>query len=484
LPDAAAPWRIAGRVLDCCGACAARPGTLHLRAGGIMGFAEGADGGGEGRLLMPPLANAHDHARGVKPSAIGGFDLPLELWLIYMTGLPPVNPYLVAAAALARQARGGLGSIMVHYTRPQDASRVGEELEVVARAACDVGVRVAIAVAMRDRNPLGYAPDGVLLAQLDLSDRALVQQKLLRTPALPDEQVRLVDELADRIGSDLVTVQYGPYGLEWCSDPLLRRIAERSAETGRRVHMHLLESPLQREYLDHAFPQGPVRYLDGIGLLSPRLSVAHGTQLRGDEMALLAERGVIVSVNTSSNLILRNGVAGMAAMHRHGVRIATGLDGFSMDDDDDALRELRLAYMLHRGRGLEEGMPLGALMRAACQTGREAVTGLAPAPLGAGAPADLLEIDYAAVAEGVAVELDEARLLAHRAARRHIAGMTVAGREVVRAGTVLGVDLPGIERELDAQVRHGADAFRSWQEVGGRVRARLQEFYAAGLHCG
>jgi len=484
LPDTVAPRRIAGRLLDCCGGCAARPGTLHLRDGGITGFDEGAAGGGEGRLLMPPLANAHDHVRGVKPSAIGGFDLPLEMWLLYMTGLPPVDPYLVAAAALARQARGGLGSIMIHYTRPQDASRVGEELEVVARAASDVGVRVAVAVALRDRNALGYASDDVLLARLDPADRALVRQKLLRTPAFPDEQVRMVDELADRIGSGLVTVQYGPYGLEWCSDALMRRVAERSVETGRRVHMHLLESPVQREFLDHAFPQGPVRYLDGIGLLSPRLSVAHGTQLREDEMALLAERGVIVSINTSSNLVLRNGVAGMAAMHRHGVRVATGLDGFSMDDDDDALRELRLTYRLQRGRGLEEGMPLGALMRAACQTGREAVAGLAPAPLGAGAPADLLEVDYAAVSEGVVVELEEARLLAHRATGRHIAGMTVAGREVVRAGTVLGVDLPGIERELDAQVRHGADALRSWQEVGGRMRARLGEFYAAGLHCG
>lgn len=483
MPYAVLPWRIAGRVLDCCGGCAARPGTLHLRADGIAGFDEGIGGGVE-RLLMPPLANAHDHARGVKPSAIGGFDLPLELWLMHMQGLPPVDPYLAAAAALARQARGGVGSIMVHYTRPQDASRVGEELEVVARAASDVGVRVAVAVALRDRNALGYAPDDMLLARLDPADRDLVRQKLLRTPAPPDEQVRLVDELADRIGSGLVTVQYGPYGLEWCSDALMRRVAERSAETGRRVHMHLLESPLQREYLDHAFPQGPMRYLDGIGLLSPRLSVAHGTQLRDDEMALLVECGVIVSVNTSSNLVLCNGVAGMAAMHRHGVRIATGLDGFSMDDDDDALRELRLAYMLHRGRGLQDGVPLGVLLRAACQTGREAVTGLAPAPLGAGAPADLLEINYAALAEGVAVELEEARLLAHRATGRHIAGMTVAGREVVRAGAVLGVDLPGIERELDAQVRHGVNALRSWQEVCGRVRTRLGEFYAAGLHCG
>jgi hypothetical protein len=32
-------------------------------------------------LLMPPLANGHDHVRAIRPTALGGFDLPLELWL-------------------------------------------------------------------------------------------------------------------------------------------------------------------------------------------------------------------------------------------------------------------------------------------------------------------------------------------------------------------------------------------------------------------
>ena len=30
-------------------------------------------------FAMPPLANAHDHVRGVRPTALGAYDLPLEL---------------------------------------------------------------------------------------------------------------------------------------------------------------------------------------------------------------------------------------------------------------------------------------------------------------------------------------------------------------------------------------------------------------------
>ena len=475
----------AGRLLECCDGCATRNGTLRWQEGrftaeSVQGpeTAETAD-----RLIMPPLANAHDHVRGVRPISLGAFDLPLELWLLSLTGLPAIDPRLVTAAALGRQARGGLGSIMVHYTRPQYPDRLAHELRTVAAAAREIGVRVAIAVAMRDQNPLGYGPDAAFLDALDPAARTLVQSKLMRAAVPPSEQIALVDELAAEAEGDGVTVQYGPYGLEWCSPALLRAIAERSAVTGRRVHMHLLESPQQRDYLDAVYPQGPVRFLDDIGLLSPRLSVAHAAQLRPDEMELLAERGVIVSINTSSNAILRNGVAPAAEMHRRGVRLATGHDGFSIDDDDDALRELRLFSMLHRGTGFDQAIETADVLHAACQTGREAVTGMAPAPMREGAPADLLELDRS-YAANVVVPVDEAALMLHRASARHVSRLVIAGRDVVANGELTGIDLPAVERELDSQVRHGATEYLSWQQAIGGLRGRLASFYAAGQHRG
>ena len=55
--------------------------------------------------------------------------------------------------------------------------------------------------------------------------------------------------------------------------------------------------------------QGIVRFLDDIGLLSPRLTVAHGVHLTDEECGLMAERGVTVAINTACNLRLRSGVA-------------------------------------------------------------------------------------------------------------------------------------------------------------------------------
>ena len=68
-----------------------------------------------------------------------------------------------------------------------------------------------------------------------------------------------------------------PSGRNGCRTRRLEAIAEASRDDGRRVHMHLFETRYQREWADHAYPDGLVRHLDRIGLLSPRLTVAHGS---------------------------------------------------------------------------------------------------------------------------------------------------------------------------------------------------------------
>lgn len=480
--------RLEGRLLDVQhrGACSCRGAALTISGTQVSSVTADASLDRHRLLVMPPLSNAHDHVRGVRPISIGAFDLPLELWLVYMTAMPVVDPYLVAAAALGRQALGGVGTIMIHYTRPQNPSALGEELAVVARAATDIGVRVAIAVAMRDQNPLAYGANAELVEGLEPADRELVRAKLLTKPPSPEESVRFVDDLAEKLTSPLVSVQYGPYGVEWCTPALLELIAERSALNGRRVHMHALESRTQREYLDYIYPEGPIKYLDRIGMLSPRLSVAHGVWLRPDELELLSERGVTISVNASSNLHIRSGIAPLRQMHDLGVPYALGLDGFSVDDDDDAFREVRLNYLLHQGLALDDGVPVPSLLHAGCYQGRFSVAGIARGDgLAVGAPADLMVVDFGAISQDVFMDLDAASVLVRRATARNLTRLFVAGREVVHHGALCGVDLAQVQDELNAQVRRGLPQFLSWQEVAGRWRQKLRAFYGAGLHrCG
>lgn len=440
---------------------------------------------GEGLLALPALANAHDHGRAVKPAALGALDMPLELWLAAITGSPRIDPYLVGAVSLARSALGGSGSVMMHYIRPQGGMSLVDEAREIARAAGDVGVRIAFAVALRDRNWLAYGDDERTLGLFDESDRKAIRDRLVPKALPPKEQVALVDEIAAAVDSERVNVQFGPAAAQWCSDELLGAIAERSAQTGRRIHMHLLETRYQREWADQAHPGGVLKHLDALGFLSPRLSVAHAAWARPDELALLAERGVIISVQNSSNLGLRSGVPPVREMLRAGVPIAIGLDGVAIDDDDDALRELRLGQFIHGGVGFERWLDAATLMKAACETGRRAVSGIdEPAALEAGHLADVLVLDYAALSRDVIADpLDELPLVLARATSRHIDALYVAGRQVVSRGRVVGVDLPALEDELIRQLRKGMDDFNEWQRTVLRMRAGLTRFYATGMHC-
>src|SRR5277367_3808234 len=157
-------------------------------------------------LVMPALVNAHDHARPLSPSSFGAAGKPLETWLLRLGAMPGVDPYLAAVAAFGRAARGGAGSVMAHYTRLHGPMPPIEEMRDIARAARDVGVRVTLALFMRDRNPLVYgAPDAVLGA-LDPAGRAAVEAAFLSALPGPAEQVARVEAIAAELESPAFTV--------------------------------------------------------------------------------------------------------------------------------------------------------------------------------------------------------------------------------------------------------------------------------------
>lgn len=439
--------------------------------------------GGTGLLAVPALCNAHDHGRGLRPSAYGVADDAVELWVAGTYTMPPLDPYLVAAVALGRMAASGVASIVhCHLFRPPE--RLLAEAEGVARAAREIGVRVAFVVPLRDRNRLGYGTDEAILAHVDTHCRAAIAAQWQRPLPPAREQLAAAAEIEARFGGDRFHVQLGPIGVEWCGDALLEDVTAESARSGLRVHMHLLESRQQREWADHAYPGGIVRHLDRVGLLSPRLAVAHGVWLRPEECALLAERGVAVSVNTTSNLRLRSGIAPVAAMRHAKLGMALGMDALSLDDDDDMLRELRLAYRLHRGFGREEVFDKAALFEAAMQRGPAIVCG--EAGFGAivpGAPADLLLLDYATMAADAIDEVcDETEVLLARATAEHVRALVVAGRMIVADGRLVGLDLPAAERALTEEARQHAGPLKALRPTLRAYQDGLRRFYASGGH--
>lgn len=413
---------------------------------------------GPRRLIIPALVNAHDHAR---PSAtsFGASNMPLESWILRsVLGTPP-DPYLAAAVALARSARAGCGAMMVHYTRPSGTMPIVEETRQIARAAGDVGIRIAFALAVRDQHPLVYGDSAALLDTLPAQARAPVEELFVRPPSPPAAYLDLVDEIHTAIAGPLIDVQYGPAGVQWCSPALLEAIAERSAATGRRVHMHLLETIYQRAWADRAFPGGMVRYLKDIGLLSERLTLAHCVHARPDELDMIAEAGATIVTNFSSNLHLHSGLGPIASAHAKGCAIAVGVDGAALDEDDDAIREMRLVQLAHDGLGFKRNWSRAEFLELAVRNGRRAVGAPGPGTVVAGAPADFTMIDLDRLDRDAIMPVEPLDLFFARGNASCVRGVVVAGRCILRDGKPTGIDLVALQTELRSLFRKNLPAF-------------------------
>ncbi len=457
--------------------------VLRHENGIVTSITEGAPpAAGPRTLVLPAFVNAHDHARATA-SSFGAVGMPLESWILRSALGTPVDPYLTAASALARSAQAGCASMMLHYTRPSGTMPLVEEARAIARAASDVGIRIAFALAVRDQNPILYGDSEPVLSELPGDDRKTIEEMFVRAPMSPRAYIELTDAIAAAIAGPKVDVQLGPAGVQWCSKALLEAVAENSALTGRRIHMHLLETIYQRAWADEHFPGGIVRYLRDIGFLSDRLTLAHCIHARPDEIEMIAASGARIVTNFSSNMHLRSGLAPIAAAHRCGCAIAVGVDGLALDEDDDVLREMRLVQMFHGGLGFKRTWTPRQFFGLAVANGRKATGAPGTGALLPGAPADFVTIDLDRLDRDQIMPVDAIELLFARGNASLLREVVVGGRTIVSEGRCVGVDLPAIEKELRGIYKANAAKLGHFQRAWPPLSAALQNWFEAQLDC-
>jgi cytosine/adenosine deaminase-related metal-dependent hydrolase len=134
----------------------------------------------------------------------------------------------------------------------------------------------------------------------------------------------------------------------------------------------------------------PVRYLEELGVLNPRLVAAHGVQVDGHDRAVLARRGVNVVLCPRSNRNLGVGTADVPALLAAGVRLSLGTDSLASVETLDVLDD---AALLHRQF---PALDPAVILRLATLGGAEA---LGFAELGAIAPGKRAALAFAPAAD-------------------------------------------------------------------------------------
>ena len=436
--------------------------------------------GGDGYVLAPAFTNAHDHGRALGTLALSVPDSFLELWLPHLANLPSIPPYLAALYSGLQLLQSGVTAV-AHSHNPNSWSELAAELPESIRGYAEAGIRVATHPPIVDQNQLVYAERQRFLDMLPPELRATVgDAKGIDLSA--DDYFAMLSDLCSSAHDrerHRVHIQVSPAGGQWCSDELIIRACEWARSRHTRVQMHMLETQYQRIYAYKTWGKSFIRHLEDIGALGDWLTLAHMVWVEDDDIELLADCGLGVAHNISSNLRLRSGIAPVAKMVAAGVKVGIGLDGHTLDDDQDFLRELRLAWTIANQSGMS-AIDLSAEMvwRMGTDIAAEITFG-ADVPLGqleVGGLADLVLLDWDAVKGKWAPAAYPSRellptFLLRRVKREHVRHVMVGGAWVVREGEHETVNVQDVEREIWERLQFESN----WPST--RLDRYLRKFY-------
>ena len=417
----------------------------------------------DGMLLMPAMVNSHDHGRGFGNVSIGLDDDTLEIWLLVLRSQPAISPYLAAAYDGVRLLGSGV-TLTAHSHNPLRWEDMHAESEETLRGYRDAGIRVAFHPPVVDQNMLVYGNEVEFIAGLPSVEREIAERIRSASQLSHDDYFAICEALFAAhhdVKDGLVHIQVSPAGGQWCSDALIEKAVHFAQKKQTRVQMHMLETRLQEQYALRKWGKSFIQHMDDIHALGPWLTLAHMIWVEPDDFALLAERGVTIAHNPSSNLRVRSGIASLPQMAQAGIQVGIGLDGFALDEDQDYLREMRMAWTLGNNRTNQPGTrsdPLSAQTILHMGTyGSAQTTFGADTSLGRLAPgflADLVlvdldfsPLDFVSDANGLKESL--LRL----ASRRHVRHVMTNGEWKVRDGKHTHLNEAELQAEIVSQLK-------------------------------
>lgn len=425
------------------------------------------------QIVMPGLINAHGHGRGLSFIQKGYLDAPLELWGERKRGL---DPYYDAAFSAIKLIRSGITTSNVHRSgRNQDR----------LKAFVDAGLRVGFALAIADREEFVYDVNDNFLESLplELRNRAMIAAS---KPLSHSTYFELVDQLVEQYSSNpRVQIQYGPVSTHWCSTKLLEDIRENASKKEISIHMHLLETVYQREFVRKKYGKSAVAYLNDLGFLGADVTLAHLVWPSEQDIEILASSGAHAVHNPSSNFATWAGIMPLMDCRVAGITIGLGMDDISLNDDDDMFVEMRTCLRLHRQPGLDTPyltshnvLEMATINGAKCVSLENKIGSLVP-----GKAADIILVDFDKMAYPyIDHSINIVDALIYRCKAQHVCTTIVDGQILMKDGQITVFD----EEEIMAGVQNSAKSGQlpqfhsvddSWNEMLPSVKTYYEGWW-------
>lgn len=255
-----------------------------------------------------------------------------------------------------------------------------------------------------------------------------------------------------------VRIAFAPRFALSCSRDLLEAVAATASDLNALVHTHAAEQHDEVAMVRSATGHGNIEYFRVVGMMSPRLNVAHCVWVDDRDQALLAEHRTKVTHCPGSNLKLGSGIAPVSELRARGVCVSLGTDGAACNNHLDMFGEMRLATGLQSIRHSPGTLSAGDVLWMATREGAAAI-GLEGeiGSIEAGKRADLILID--ATSPRIVPSPDPFSAIVYAAAPSDVRLTMVDGEIVVKDGTPVHLDAEEI----------GADARTHAAELAGRA---------------
>lgn len=407
-------------------------------------------------MVMPGLINIHSHPTS-EPLRKGITDETrspnfyhsslYEFLTIFNNdeeGTPPCHK-----VAMAELLQSGCTTI-VDYSMAFDGW-----LDLLAEA----GIRACVAPSFRDAP--WYTKNGHLL-EYDWSDKE-------RGPQGFAAAKRLID-LANQHPSGRLSGMLAPAQIDTVSPELLSEAHDYAEERNLPFQIHAAQSV--NEFIEIIRRHGctPIRWMDKLGILGERTIIGHGIFLdhhpwlhwsSSDDLALLAERGVTVA--HCPTVFMRRGIAlnTFGGYLKAGVNMGLGTDTYP----HNMLDEMRnVATVARAVAGTVDDLDTSDIFDAATIGGATALRRDDLGRLTPGAKADLVLVDLKN--QAMRPLREPLRSLIYVAAERAVRDVFVDGRQVVRDGKCLTIDLDAELEALEAAQRRSMARVPSIDHAG------------------
>jgi cytosine/adenosine deaminase-related metal-dependent hydrolase len=278
----------------------------------------------------------------------------------------------------------------------------------------------------------------------------------------------------------MVRVLLSPTNVHWSTEKLLTGVRDYAARYDTGIHIHVVESVYQKLIGLKLYGKTPTQHLNDLGFLGPEVSFAHGVWVNEEDMELMAQKGVTLCHNPTSNLRLKSGIAPVAYLLSRGVNVALGTDSSAINEDEDLLQEMRLAHKLHRPPGFNTpSLSSHQVLKMATVNGARATLFEDVGALEKGKRADAVMVKLEGLVEPyLDPSMSIVDALVYRARAADVDTVVINGLVQLRGGQFTQIDEIGVLRELKkALSRPLTDAEKERAGVVVELMPYIRRFY-------